>query len=290
MRRLLKYPLIIILIVLLVVLNLWRTSSKSKSGTTISAMTFNVGTRNSESRVPEKIHSTEQLANLIETIGIPEILLIEDAPWKIKMKVLAKLLGYSDFVSNRSRKFSSYGHLAIFSMFPLSSPESIPFHMNEKRAMALCAEASIEQKRLLLCAVHLSSIRFERRDRIGNILHVLQILRDETFIETEHSRDVKNLLTHIGKRKIDATIIGGDFNTFFFSKSIRAISNQFNDALWPSVDFFRGTYPKFPFFIKPRVDHLFHSENIDCLDSSIIRLILGDHYPIQATFRLPEKE
>ncbi len=288
MKRIVKSLLISITFLSIAGILIWKITDRPNTGPTISVMTYNVGDR---AKDPEQLPGAEQLAGLIRRIGVPDILLVQETPWKIKIGDLAELLGFADYVSARSKSFSSRNNSAIFSKYPLSRPHTIPFESNPTRAMAVCAEVFIANKRVLLCSVHLSTLRFEMYRRIkggeDKIPSVLRIVRNETFRETAHSRSVKKLLPWIESRKADAVIIGGDFNTFFFSKSIRAMSRQFNDALWPSFDYFRGTTSLFPFPIKPRIDFLFYSGNIDSQQALIIRQSLGDHFPIRAQFALP---
>ncbi|MBW2052810.1 MAG: endonuclease/exonuclease/phosphatase family protein [Deltaproteobacteria bacterium] len=259
-------------------------AEKPNPGSTFSVMSYNVGNRTSP------IPTTRQVAEVILKHGVPDILLIQDTPWEIKIKDLAEAVGYSYFITGR--KMAVRSNLAIFSRLPLSNPNTIHFHLNNSTPAALCAETRVSGKTVLFCTLHLSTLRFTY-DRIvreggAQIPGVLGILRDEYFRETQHSRSVEKLLKWIESKRYDAIILGGDFNTFLFTKPIRAITSHLDDALWPSADYFAGTYRNFRFPIKPRIDYIFYSQGLDRLKAEIIRETPGDHYPVKAVFGLIE--
>ncbi len=98
------------------------------------------------------------------------------------------------------------------------------------------------------------------------------------------SRSVEELLTWVATHPHQDVIIGGDFNTVPLSKSIRAMGKVFKNTLGASSDYFTGTYMKSSLPIEPRIDYIFHSQDINCGDSSVIRDSAGDHYPVRAVF------
>jgi len=64
------------------------------------------------------------------------------------------------------------------------------------------------------------------------------------------------------------------------------METNFDDVLWPSFDFFKATYEKIAWPIKPRIDYIFHSPVIRCIDAEVIQKSHGDHYPVWAMFDL----
>ena len=288
MKKIVKYLLFTSIPVLVAAVLIWKITARPAIGPGFSVMTFNVGDRIKD---PAQLSSTEEITRLIQRIGAPDILLIQETPWKVKMEDLARLLDFAHHVSGRSDLLSSRSNSAIFSRYPLHNPHSIAFDARPGRSMALCAETFVTGKKILLCSVQLSTLRFElskkRKNGEGKITGSLRIVGNEIFRETAHSRSVDKMVAWVNAQVVDAAVLGGDFNTFIFSKPIRTISNYFNDSLWPSCDYFRGTYRKFPFPIKPRIDFLFHNGNIVCADAVIVRQTVGDHFPVRAEFTFP---
>ncbi len=246
--------------------------------------------------------TTEQLVQIVRKNGLPDILLVQEVPWKTTIKDLAEALEYPYFVSGRTE--SSLHHMGILSNLPLSNEDRIHFksHADFPVPAALCAETRIADKTILLCTVQLMTLRpkLHKMQQNGKsfFLSLIHVLYDEMFGDTFHSRSVKKLLEWIKSKQHNTVIIGGDFNTFPLSKPIRTMTRSFDDALWPSMDYFVGTKLKtnkalglpednsvteeLTLPLNPRLDYLFHSENIDCLEADIIQETAGDHYPIRA--------
>jgi len=238
--------------------------------------------------------TVEQVAAVVRKHDTPDVLLIQETPWLVKMKALAEELGYPHFVSGR--KMAAQSNLAIFSKTPLSNPNTIPLHLNKhKKPTVLSAEILINNKPVLFCSVHLTTLRF-KFDRIVHeqggspISSALRLVGREYFRDTEHSRSVETLVKWIKSKPHDAVIIGGDFNTFLFTKPIRIMNRRLDDALWPSVDYFAGTYRHVRSPVKPRIDYIYYSEGINRIKAEIIRETPGDHYPIRAVFGLDEEK
>jgi len=285
LRTNLKHYVFYFWILFLLTILLPGCNQNSQPGTTITVITYNVG--NEGLPIPR----TEQVAEVVRRNGLPDLLFVQDAPWKIKMKDLAGSLGFDHFVSGRG--MSSQTHLGILSNLPLSNPDAIRFSdtSNHQRPGALSANIRIADKTVLLCCVHLESLSRRvnkmRRDSGSALPNIIRMIRDETLHDTPRVQSVEQLLAWIETKQKDAIVIGGDFNTFFFSRPIRSMNKYFHDVLWFSSDYFSGTYTKLNFPMKPRIDFIFHSKNIECLEAGIIRETAGDHYPIRAVLSFP---
>lgn len=287
MRRL-KYFIVLLLLIFVVFMAAsgWRAlSPKPPADQTLSVLTYNIGS------APSLEPDTDEIAEVIQwnIVDDLDIILVQDSPWKVKMKDLAKSLGFAHYLSGRD--MSHKNNSGILSRLPLKNPKSIRLPSKYPRPGALCAEVEFADKTILVCSIHLSTLTFELNKMVSEgeayFSSVVSLMYDEAFRETEHSRGIDKLFTWIDTKQYDAIIIGGDFNTFLFSKTIRAMTARFEDALWPSPDYFCGTYTRFDFPVKPRIDYIFHSREVKCLDAEIIPLTAGDHYPIRAVFDLP---
>lgn len=288
------------LICFLVIALLPACDHNPHTGPVLTVMTYNMG--NDELPAP----TTEQLVQIVRKNGVPDILLVQEVPWKVTIKDLAEALGFPYFVSGRTE--SCPNHIGILSNVLLCNEDRIHFesHADFPLPTALCAQIEVDHKKVLLCTVHLRTLSPElhkiQRDGKSFFLSFAHVLYDEMFGDTFHSRSVEKLLEWIKSKQHDAVIIGGNFNTFPLSKPIRAMNRSFNDALWPSMDYFVGTklktikalgFPKddsvrkeLTLPINPRLDYLFHSENIDCLEAEVIQETAGDHYPVRAVLGL----
>ena len=78
----------------------------------------------------------------------------------------------------------------------------------------------------------------------------------------------------------EKVIVGGDLNTFPFFKAVRKMTDVYGDCFWPTWDYFSSNYPKLTFPIKPRIDHIFNSLDIKCVNAGVIKGTTGDHYPV----------
>jgi endonuclease/exonuclease/phosphatase (EEP) superfamily protein YafD len=248
------------------------------AGQRLSVMTCNLG--NSGGPIP----TTKQISALIQAAEPPDVLLLQDAPWPVKFEDLARVLGYPHVLSGRSLKPPC--HLAILSRRPLGRVEMLTFPSERQRPGAVCATMRVEDQEVRVCTVHLPSLSWLLLQD-GSRRNIESILFRELFGETPRTQAIDDLLEWLNIHRFDLTIVGGDFNTFFPSQGIRAMDRRYDDALWPSWDFFQGTYVKLDFPLKPRIDFLFHTGNIKVREARVIRRTAGDHYPVRAVFILP---
>jgi endonuclease/exonuclease/phosphatase family metal-dependent hydrolase len=138
--------------------------------------------------------------------------------------------------------------------------------------------------------VHLDQIPSKRRLKNGyveqTVEHTARQLKTEILDDTVRSCSIQELIAWVHGKEPQAVIIGGDFNTIPFSKAVRTMNATFDDALWPSKDYFTGTYFKIKSPLLPRVDYIFHSADLCVSNPGVIRISPGDHYPVRATFHI----
>ena len=223
---------------------------------------------------------TPALADMIIRNGLPDLLLIQDAPWKVKIRDLAGALGRRHFLDGRDLPLRP--GMGIISRYPLSNPRVINLpavdKRAEKRTAAICADVLIGREKILACSVHLDSLSTLVR---GGNPDLASLTKRELFDDTPRSAGVRLLLDWLppGSNRI---VIGGDFNTFPGSRPIRMMGNRFKDVLAGTSDYFGGTYIKVEFPIKPRIDYIFYSRGLARRQGAILRDTLGDHYPVRA--------
>ena len=249
--------------------------------TSMVVMTYNIGDINGH------LVALERVANVIKMRGVPDLLLLQEVHGEGEASALAgKLgLGYYLYSHYQGKKFG----LALISRKPLSKAEILYFKESQRGYAALAAELMVEGRRILVCSLHLDRIdpvQITENMAVVSWETALGLLKTELTEETIRSRSVDQLLPWIAARQSDRIIIGGDFNTIPFSKTIRAMSKAYDDVLWPSFSYLNGTYKKLSLPVSPRIDFVFHSPDLECKSASVIREGAGDHYPVRAVFDL----
>jgi len=247
----------------------------------IHIVSYNMGTRGDD--IPNQDDVVRSLAAIEEHA---DVLLAQEIPWNVKPKPLAEALGYDHYVFGFD--FKPQSMRGIFSDTPLRDPFVIPLlnsaTSDTQDSGVLCAVTTVREKDLLLCSVHLETIREDMRhdESLSDLGVVFKYLKREFFEDNIRSRSVDQLLTSLKERNFERVIIGGDFNTVPLSKAIRAMNAEFEDAFWPSTAFFKGSYLDSPFPLNPRIDYIFHSPDMSARDGRVHDVTTGDHVPVSA--------
>ncbi len=250
-----------------------------------TVMTCNIGIEQSGSVPPKKM---ADINAWVLTTGRPDILLLQEFMGGVNLKDLADRLNYRYFLSGRSMLHSS--GLTILSDFPLVEEDALSFNTDTLGDGALSAVADVFGRRILLCTLHMSTLNPKLRPN-GNkdytLKSLFRVAADEIFREGQHVKNTRRLLSWLNSKDWDAAVVGGDFNTIFLAGSIRLMTRSFDDVLWPSWDFFRGTkISKIPLPIRPRIDYIFHSGELSVKAAVVLDQTIGDHLPVVTEFSL----
>lgn len=226
------------------------------------------------------------VAEVLDSSRPHDIILLQEVHGEDTVSFLAKNLEmphfrYADYSVNKNRS-----GLAILSRYPLENLKVHHFSVSRTGYGVLAAEVRIKDQTLLVCCLHLDRIPELRRKVQVSGFTALRLLKKEIFNDTVRSHSVDELLDWLSGFSADRIIVGGDFNTFPLSKTIRKMNQNFNDALWPTTGYFTGTYCEFGYPFKPRIDFLFHSPAIKRYRSDVIKNGPSDHYPVKAIFEL----
>jgi len=224
----------------------------------------------------------EKISRAIRTMGVPDVLLLQEAHGEFATGVLARNLGLPHFVYADYR--SQDNGLAVLARKPLEGRATSYFTESRDGYGALAAELIVCNRRVLVCSLHLDRTPRVRRNGSVTWRTVLGLFKTELFDDTVRVRSVNELLGWLKRFPSDDLIIGGDFNTFPLSRPIRKMGERFDDALWPSRDYLTGTYTDVDFPLRPRIDYIFHSQGIKCKAASVIKASGSDHYPVRAVF------
>lgn len=237
----------------------------------------------------------EDVVQAIEAVSdLPDVVLAQEIPWQVKHDQLAQALGMEHYLSGLEQK--PYSTRAIFSRTPLTEPQTIILlsaaadgKQSGSAPGALCAYTDIGGQEVLLCSVHLETIREEMQpgESLKSPGVLFKYFKQEFFGDNLRSQGVDRIIQRIAETGAENVIIGGDFNTFPLSKAIRKMNAEFEDALWPSAAFFKGSYVDSPLPVNPRIDFIFHSPNLSSRDGAVHDLTTGDHVPVSAVITLP---
>jgi endonuclease/exonuclease/phosphatase family metal-dependent hydrolase len=267
--------LFLLIFVLAVVLTAFR-KDKVNSTTTglLTVITYNIGTFDGRRIRPEKIVAT------IRKNVAPDLLLLQEVPdvnFAIELAERFRLPFYL---------FGTYGAgkrgLAIISRYPLAGPEVIRFN----GYAAFVVEMTVAGNCFLVSSVHLERVKKIPKKKGKFALSrnkAFALGMAEWFQNNPRSLAVDTLMKRLDKRACKYVIIGGDFNTFPFSTAIRKMGRKYDDALLKSKDYLSGTYKKLALPVQLRIDFIFHSRNIKCMEGSVIKKSDGDHFPVRAT-------
>lgn len=253
------------------------TAGGSVNSTKLAVMTYNIGGLGS--RQP----ATKDVIQALKSRDIPDIILLQEVQGEKQALRIAQGVDFPNVIY-ANHKGKQYG-LAIISSLPISNSQSVYFKSSENGYGAVAAEVEANDQKLVVCSLHLDRIdpikvSGQRVDMSWG--DALGYLKTEILEDTIRSRSVEELVRWLGTLKADRILIGGDFNTVPFSKAIRRMNRDFDDALWPSTAYFKGSYRNLPFFISPRIDFLFHSPSLKSSSATIVRTGTGDHYPVMA--------
>lgn len=185
----------------------------------------------------------------------------------------------------------NYG-IATFSKYPIVNRGLINFSNSSNSS--IYTDVIVNGDTVRVFNNHLQSIRFNKNnysfitnsktlkddERLREIKDISFRLRD-AFIKRAKQADI--ITNHI-QNSAYPVIVCGDFNDVPVSYTYQQMKKNLNDAFIEAGSGIGNTYVgKFPSF---RIDFIFHSKDIKCLDFEISKVQLSDHYPVTGTFIL----
>jgi len=207
-----------------------------------TVLTCNIGIEECGSGHPKGLTDISQW---ILDVGRPDILLLQEFMGGVKVEALADRLNYRYSVSGRS--FSSQTSQVILSDFSLTEVDDLDFNPRNTGDAALCAVAEVSGRRVLVCTVHMRTLKPKlRQDGNGRytITSLFRVAADEIFGESQHR-----------------------------------------------MDFFQGTkISKTALPIRPRIDYIFHTEQLSVKSATVLSQRIGDHLPVVAELAFCDME
>lgn len=254
----------------------------AKRLTPLEVMTCNIGDLGMY-----KILSKEEVVDFFKLCGVPDILLLQEVRMESEAGYISDKLGLTHFVFLND--FQGKHGMAILSRFPFSNPDHIYFKTSKYGYGAVAVDAKVGDKTIQLVSVHMDridSVTMKDKKIAVNLGFLWEFAKNEFLEDSVRSQSAEQLIQWIDGKKAANVVIGGDFNSVPFSKTIRTMESRFDDAMWPSLQYLTGTYRRVDFPVAPKVDYLFLSPNLYRRDSAVVPLSPGDHFPVKTHIRL----
>lgn len=260
-------------------------TSRAGQAESFTVMSFNIG--DSDYEFP----SASAVAKVVQQAGRPDVLLLQELRGVKRLEKLKRKLGY-EYAIVMPYKDTDQIYLAVLSRYPIADSARLYFTDSAVGSGAVGGLIKVEGRPVFVASTHLDQIRNKRRDANGyvneNEERTARMLKHEIMDDNVRARQASELAAWIKRQGCANAVVGGDFNTVPFSRAARAMGRDFDDALWPSRDFFKGTYFKVSSGVLPRVDFIFVSENLHTAKGRVIETSPGDHYPVAAQVRLTD--
>ncbi|WP_373019218.1 endonuclease/exonuclease/phosphatase family protein [Muriicola sp.] len=175
-----------------------------------------------------------------------------------------------------------YSPLAIFSKFEILSGGSLDFPNTSNNA--IYADLMVEGDTLRVYNIHLQSLKF----RPGSLKRENPIRLFNRLGKTirKQKEQVDILLAHT-KSSPYPYIICGDFNNTQYSKVYRKLKGDLRDSFLEKGNGLGRTllFKVLPF----RIDYILIDPDFEITSHTNYKVEYSDHYPVRASFRLPEK-
>jgi endonuclease/exonuclease/phosphatase (EEP) superfamily protein YafD len=224
-----------------------------------------------------------------------DVFLLQEVYGLEHARILARGLGKAGVV------FSFYtgqpNGVAILSDYPLENSDTLYFTGSRNGYGAIAADIRVKDRVITLVSLHMDSafwdldIKDHRKalkdgQLAVNLDAAVSFVKTEFFAESARSRAARELTAWLEQRGSTTVIAGGDFNTVPFTRAVRAMAGAgYKDALWPSLEYLSGTYHRISFPVKPRIDYLFYTGDVQCLSAGIGESSPGDHYSVWGRFK-----
>jgi len=256
----------------------------------LEVMTCNIGNLKGH-----KSLAREKVVDYLKLCGVPDVLFLQEVGSKKEAEYYSNELGLKYFVFLND--FQRIYGIAILSKMPLLNPDWIYFKASECGGGAISADVMVgddlqvtrnlkaNSKKVRVVNVHLDSVDpvtvIDGKVAV-DLRSIIRFVKNEIFGDSVRSQSARELIQWLGEKKADNIILGGDFNSVPFSKAIRIVGSRFDDVLWPSLRYLRGTYKRLDFPVAPRIDFLFVSSDLHCRQADVISKSPGDHFPVRA--------
>ncbi len=198
-----------------------------------------------------------------------------------------KMYPYHSVLASDEKK--NWGaRIAVFSKYPITTSRRINYE-SEFNVSAIHV-LNIKGKKMTLVNNHLESFKLSRKDKafyseilkkpnsesFGNFRQLIEPKLGPAFRIRARQADI--IAGEIEKIKTDYLLVCGDFNDTPLSYVHHKILGNLTDA-YATTGKGPGTTYNEP-FLWFRIDHIFHSDNIQSYNCTIDRIRYSDHFPM----------
>ena len=197
---------------------------------------------------------------------------------------------------NKDKVGLPYG-LAIFSKYPIVNTKKLVFDNSRVNFCQSC-DVRIGKDTIRVLNLHLESIKFGKEDYnfVSEITTTpsnndklkkgsWSILSKMKFAYIKRASQIEKVAGYI-KTSPYPVIFCGDFNDTPVSYSYRQINNELDDAFVNAGQGLGQTHTNMIPLL--RIDYIFHSKSMKCIDYKTIEKDYSDHFPVYARFNLHE--
>jgi len=243
-------------------------------------MSYNIGDVTGSPAEPEEV------AAVLEEVGWADVYLFQEVWTHAHLAALQAEMDAAGAPAYHV-EYARGMRQAVVSRYPLSTCRALyPDSMRRHYGALRCR---LDGWPVAVAGVHLEPIEKRRTEdgfvRMGIVSTLGTILR-EALLDTPRSRGVREVAGWLSSWPDRPTIVGGDFNTVPFTRTIRFMNRRYDDALTGSGDYLAGTYWKIDGRVLPRVDFVFHSDALETVDAGVVTARAGDHYPVSVRLEL----
>ena len=233
----------------------------------------------------KRIVPIERIAHAYRAVPAPDIVLLQEVASQGRLIALRRAL---EVVSGRPYEYAYGGTngLGILAAGSIDSRRTFVAPSSQVGYGAFAATVTTSEAVLEAVSIHLDAVPKTRGSHGWSRASTLVLrLAAELTLSTVRSRMVAEIVDWIATWTANPIVLGGDFNTVPQSTALRAMRRVYRDAAAGSPAGRTGTYWKIrgP---EPRIDFLFHSDELRAHDAHVIRHRAGDHYPVAAAVEL----
>ena len=208
----------------------------------------------------------------------PDLLVLQECPLGTRFTPVRLSLEASGLLHHATFPYhdNKISGLAIFSRFPIRESREVELPpASQGRSLGL-VRVEIDNRQLWLGDLHLAN----------SDIHLLggrASLYNELFGDNLRTIQATAVLAAIEDLGGQSLIIAGDLNTFPLSAPWRIFRSKLIDAFDPA-NWFMGTF-QLRAGVEVKIDHIFHSADLESTEARVLNLPGSDHKPIMADFR-----
>lgn len=277
-------------------LNFWF-EQKSDGLETLDILTFNASTFNKNRKDPfvsddslfkgDFFHYLSQNKDSLEIMCIQEFHHDDAEDDRILDKIVS-ITGMGYYYTVPIWQSVQYGFFGIitFSKYPIIGGGTLFVGEESTLNRGIFTDIVFQEDTIRVINIHLHSmsIRVSLEDSLSYNDRANDVFGKLRAGSTKSKKQIEQVVKAI-ERSPYPVIVCGDFNTFPYGYAYQEVKKRLQNSFEKAGRGFGFTLNIFPYLV--RVDNLFHSKELHCVESKVERRIeLSDHFPVLAKFYL----